>query len=57
LRQLPGTASVPALALTGFGRAQDATRAIRAGYDGHLGKPVSLQALVDKIARATIGSR
>ncbi|MFL9962314.1 chemotaxis protein CheB [Paraburkholderia sediminicola] len=57
LRRLPGTASVPALALTGFGRAQDATRAIRAGYDGHLGKPVSLQALVDKIARAMTGNR
>lgn len=57
LRQLPGTASTPAFALTGFGRPQDATRAVRAGYDGHLGKPVSLQALVDKIARTTIGSR
>lgn len=53
LRKLPATAAVPALALTGFGRPQDATRAIRAGYDGHLGKPVSLQALLDKIARAT----
>jgi two-component system CheB/CheR fusion protein len=53
LRKLPSTATVPALALTGFGRPQDATRAIRAGYDGHLGKPVSLQALLDKIARAT----
>ncbi|MDR6409219.1 CheR family methyltransferase [Paraburkholderia terricola] len=53
LRKLPGTASVPALALTGFGRPQDAARAIRAGYDGHLGKPVSLHALLDKIARIT----
>ncbi|HYS64985.1 MAG TPA: CheR family methyltransferase [Paraburkholderia sp.] len=51
LRKLPGMTSVPALALTGFGRPQDATRAIRAGYDGHLGKPVSLQALLDKIDR------
>ncbi|MFM0235036.1 chemotaxis protein CheB [Paraburkholderia sediminicola] len=57
LRKLPATASVPALALTGFGRPQDATRAIRAGYDGHLGKPVSLQALLDKIARATTANR
>ncbi|MFM0731170.1 chemotaxis protein CheB [Paraburkholderia sediminicola] len=57
LRKLPATASVPALALTGFGRPQDATRAIRAGYDGHLGKPVSLQALLDKIARATTTNR
>ncbi|MFM0203324.1 chemotaxis protein CheB [Paraburkholderia fungorum] len=57
LRKLPATASVPALALTGFGRPQDATRAIRAGYDGHLGKPVSLQALLDKIARTTTTNR
>jgi two-component system CheB/CheR fusion protein len=57
LRKLPATASVPALALTGFGRPQDATRAIRAGYDAHLGKPVSLQALLDKIARATTPNR
>ncbi|MGQ7934815.1 CheR family methyltransferase [Paraburkholderia sp. D1E] len=57
LRKLPATASVPALALTGFGRPQDATRAIRAGYDGHIGKPVSLQALLDKIARATPRNR
>ncbi|MFM0339709.1 hybrid sensor histidine kinase/response regulator [Paraburkholderia fungorum] len=57
LRKLPGTATVPALALTGFGRPQDATRAIRAGYDGHLGKPVSPQALLDKIARVTTANR
>jgi two-component system CheB/CheR fusion protein len=57
LRKLPATAAVPALALTGFGRSQDATRAIRAGYDGHLGKPVSLQALLDKIARTTAANR
>jgi two-component system CheB/CheR fusion protein len=57
LRKLPATASVPALALTGFGRIQDVTRAIRAGYDGHLGKPVSLQALLDKIARVTSDKR
>ncbi|WP_345816401.1 CheR family methyltransferase [Paraburkholderia sp. PREW-6R] len=53
LRRESATATVPALALTGFGRPQDAARAIRAGFDGHLGKPVSLQALLDKIARIT----
>jgi two-component system, chemotaxis family, CheB/CheR fusion protein len=57
LRKLPGMASVPALALTGFGRPQDATRAIRAGYDAHLGKPVSLRALLDGIVRVTTGNR
>ncbi|WP_144109444.1 CheR family methyltransferase [Paraburkholderia sp. BCC1886] len=57
LRKLAATATVPALALTGFGRPQDATRAIRAGYDGHLGKPVSLPALLDMIARVTAANR
>jgi two-component system CheB/CheR fusion protein len=57
LRKLPAAASVPAIALTGFGRPQDITRAIRAGYDAHLGKPVSLQALMDRISRVTTGNR
>jgi two-component system, chemotaxis family, CheB/CheR fusion protein len=50
LRGRPATARTPALALTGFGRPQDAARALRAGFDGHLAKPVSLQALLDRIA-------
>ncbi len=53
LRKLPAMESVPALALTGFGRPQDVTRAIRAGCDGHLSKPASLQALLDRIAAIT----
>ena len=53
LRKLPRTgASVPAIALTGFGRDQDAAEALRAGFDAHLGKPVSLGALL-----AAIGSK
>jgi two-component system, chemotaxis family, CheB/CheR fusion protein len=49
LRKLPRMASVPAIALTGFGRQKDAIDAIQAGFDAHLGKPVSLNALLAAI--------
>ncbi|MFP3566526.1 CheR family methyltransferase [Paraburkholderia sp. SIMBA_030] len=51
LRKLPQTATVPAIALTGFGRQKDATDALQAGFDAHLGKPVSLHALLAAIAQ------
>jgi len=38
LRRLPKMVSVPAIALTGFGRAQDAKSALRAGFNAHLAK-------------------
>ncbi|WP_438396929.1 CheR family methyltransferase [Caballeronia sp. DA-9] len=46
LRKQPNTAKVSAIALTGFGRDQDAARALRAGFDAHIGKPVTLSALL-----------
>jgi two-component system CheB/CheR fusion protein len=49
VRKQPSTAKVPAIALTGFGRDQDAARALRAGFDAHLGKPVTLNALLHVI--------
>ncbi|WP_373452791.1 response regulator [Caballeronia sordidicola] len=51
LRTLPRMVAVPAIALTGFGRAQDAKRAIRAGFNAHLAKPVSLPELLSAIDR------
>ncbi|WP_269502947.1 chemotaxis protein CheB [Burkholderia sp. IMCC1007] len=51
LRTFPSMADVPAIALTGFGRAHDKTEARAAGYDGHLTKPVAVRALKDEIAR------
>ncbi|WP_228881398.1 response regulator [Paraburkholderia saeva] len=53
LRGLVVRRCVPALAMTGFTRQQDIARAIRAGYNGHLAKPVSLQSLLDRIADVT----
>jgi two-component system CheB/CheR fusion protein len=51
LRRLPKMVAVPAIALTGFGRAQDAERALRAGFNAHLAKPVSLPVLLNAIDR------
>ncbi len=45
------TAKTPAIALTGFGMQEDVDRAQRAGFDGHLTKPVSLQKLEATIWR------
>ncbi|TDY23128.1 two-component system CheB/CheR fusion protein [Paraburkholderia sp. BL6665CI2N2] len=52
LRRLPPTATTPAIALTGFGRTQDVTEALEAGFDAHVGKPVSLAALLAAIDQA-----
>ncbi len=39
------------VALTGYGRSEDKTRALAAGFNHHLVKPVDLQALADLVAR------
>jgi two-component system, chemotaxis family, CheB/CheR fusion protein len=41
---------VIAIAVTGFGRQQDATKAKAAGFDAHLSKPVSMRVLVETIS-------
>ena len=45
---------LPAIALTAFGRAQDIDRAIEAGFDSHLAKPLRTQDLLTFIAAATM---
>ncbi|HEY4292260.1 response regulator [Luteibacter sp.] len=42
---------VMAIALTGFGRLQDERRALQAGFDAYLSKPVSMNALLGELAR------
>jgi CheY-like chemotaxis protein len=44
LRQLPGL-TMRLVALTGYGSAQDRERSARAGFDAHLVKPVSGDAI------------
>ena len=49
LRSLPSMADVPALALTGHGRASDVDRALREGFGGHVAKPLDLDKLFFRI--------
>ncbi|MDX1947279.1 MAG: hypothetical protein SFU86_17895, partial [Pirellulaceae bacterium] len=39
------------IALTGYGRSEDRSRALAAGFDGHLTKPVQLDILLDLLAK------
>ncbi|MEX2122764.1 MAG: PAS domain S-box protein [Woeseia sp.] len=42
---------IPAIALTAYARAEDRTRAFRAGYQAHLAKPIEPTELITAIAR------
>jgi signal transduction histidine kinase/CheY-like chemotaxis protein len=46
----PGSASIPAAALTAFARDEDRERALRAGFQLHLAKPIDASALVAAVA-------
>lgn len=51
IRQLPDEkANIPAIALTAFSRAQDRTRALAAGFQSHVAKPVELEELATVVA-------
>jgi signal transduction histidine kinase/ActR/RegA family two-component response regulator len=51
LRSLPGvTATTPAIALTAFARAEDRRRALRAGFQMHIAKPVDPAELLAAVA-------
>jgi signal transduction histidine kinase/CheY-like chemotaxis protein len=47
----PGTADIPAAALTAFARAEDRRRALDAGFQLHLTKPIAADSLVEAVAR------
>jgi len=51
LRRRPRSAGWPAIAVSGFGRADDAARARAAGFDAHLSKPLSIDELQEAYAR------
>ncbi|MEK7723512.1 MAG: ATP-binding protein, partial [Acidobacteriota bacterium] len=54
LRSLPNNKSnIPAIALTAFSRSQDRTRALMAGFQNHVSKPVEIEELVTVIAGLT----
>ena len=46
VRELPGGRTVPAIALTALARGEDRTRALRAGFQLHVAKPVDFAELV-----------
>ncbi len=50
LRQLPGGATVPAIALTAFAKPEDRDYALMVGFQRHLSKPVDPDSLVRAIA-------
>jgi two-component system CheB/CheR fusion protein len=51
VRANPETKGILAVALTGFGRPQDERRALKAGFDAHISKPVSMRTLLAALAR------
>lgn len=50
LRAQPQTATVPVVALTAYGQPRDIQRALAAGFDGHVDKPIDFARLRDVIA-------
>ena len=46
LRELPGGRTIPAVALTALARTEDRTRALRAGFQLHVPKPVDSAELI-----------
>jgi CheY-like chemotaxis protein len=52
LRELPDMQNVLLVALTGYGQEDDRRRSAEAGFDVHLVKPVSLEALQGVLAKA-----
>jgi two-component system cell cycle response regulator DivK len=49
LRGSPRTRSVPVVAVTAFAMKEDRERALNAGFDGYLAKPISVQALPEQV--------
>jgi CheY-like chemotaxis protein len=50
LREQPRTARIPALAITAYATVEDRGKALRAGYDQHMAKPVDPSSLISAVA-------
>ncbi len=55
LRAVPELSSMPAIALTGYGSEQDVAKALAAGYNAHISKPVDPHELSELIRSLTAG--
>jgi CheY-like chemotaxis protein len=54
LRAHTSTAGLPLVAITGYGRAEDATKAYDAGFNTHLVKPVNIDDVISELSRLGI---
>jgi CheY-like chemotaxis protein/two-component sensor histidine kinase len=52
IRRMPQLANIPAIALTAYGRVEDRERALAAGFNFHVTKPVDPHHLVQIVSRA-----
>ena len=51
LRADPETAAIPVVAVSAFAMKADRDRALEAGFDAYLDKPISIRALPDQVRR------
>ena len=51
LRQSPRTAGIPVVAVTAQAMKQDRERALTAGFDGYVEKPIGVRAFLDQVRR------
>jgi two-component system, cell cycle response regulator DivK len=49
IREIPDVKQVPVVAVTAFAMDDDRDRAFRAGFDGYVGKPISVRGLLDQV--------
>lgn len=49
LRGDPGTSEIPVVALTAFAMTADREKALSAGFDGYLEKPISVRSFPDQV--------
>jgi two-component system, cell cycle response regulator DivK len=55
LRESPRTARIPVVAVTAQAMKDDRERALRAGFDGYVEKPISVRAFPDQVHRFLSG--
>ncbi len=51
IRRLPRHTALPAVAVTGFGRTKDEARALEAGFNAQVSKPVRIDDLLAAVGR------
>lgn len=51
VRQHPGWQGIPVIAITAHATPEDQEQIIAAGFDGYIGKPISVVTLVDEVTK------